>query len=132
MSISATVKDMAWSISDEDWFGDCRSLEELIDYHGIDAFEVGQIVYCGDIAPCRDTGWIDADDLIEMIGERAYDEAGEAAEDFPNVSKEAKQELADFLDRWQRTNCKPTFYSVEKVRTHAITEADLAAKATTP
>jgi hypothetical protein len=42
----------------------------------------------------------DADDVIEQMGERAYEEIGEAAEDFPEATDEAKNELRDLLGAW--------------------------------
>ena len=41
-----------------------------------------------------------ADEIIEMMGERAYDKAGEAADDFPSVTREAREELDRLLREW--------------------------------
>lgn len=68
---------------------------------------------------------IDAGDIIESISDRAWDLVGEIADDFPNVSKEAKQELQNFLDKWLTDNCTPHFYQVTKVEMVILNREDV-------
>ena len=42
----------------------------------------------------------DAEDLIEMMGDRASDEAGDAAEEFPDVGEYARKDFEAVLDAW--------------------------------
>ncbi|OQS36129.1 hypothetical protein B0T45_16690 [Chromobacterium haemolyticum] len=86
--------------------------------------ELGDVVQVGDVQE-HGTDWIDAGDVIEMIADRGADEGGEYADDFPDVSTEARAELAAFLERWQAENCVARFYQVVNVRQHTITESDL-------
>ena len=57
----------------------------------------------------------DVDDIIETMGERAYDEAGEVAEEFPDVSNEAKTELEELLRGWCEKYARPTFWVADGV-----------------
>ena len=110
-----------WS-SDEETFN-YDSLDELIAMD--DDLEAGRTVYYGE-AEAIGTNFVDADDVIEDIANRAYAEGGEHAEDFPDVSAEAKKELDDFLIAWQAKYCVPTFYRIRNVKEYTITEADIA------
>ncbi len=51
-----------------------------------------------------------ADDIIEDIGEYAVDTHGECAEDFPDVSDEAKAELAALLEAWSYKHLRVRFW----------------------
>lgn len=52
----------------------------------------------------------DVDDLLERMGETAYDEAGEVAEDYPDVTNEARIELEGLLRGWVEKHALPTFW----------------------
>lgn len=122
--MSDTAKRQAWG-KDEEWF-DCDSLEELIDnWHGSEEFEPGRIVFFGDVVDVNLKNLCDADDVIEMMGDRAYDECGESADNYPDVTKEARDELDALLLAWMEKHAKPTFYRVVNVRQYTLTAADL-------
>ena len=53
----------------------------------------------------------DADDIIEMMRDRACDDAGEAAEEFPDVGDDATAELDAMLCAWARKRCVVTFWT---------------------
>ena len=88
------MSEIYWSTDDETYNLD--TLEEVIEYLlDDDPYSlVGVKVSYGTAKPFG-TDWIDADFVIDEISERAYDEAGEWAEDFPNIKPEAKKELED-------------------------------------
>lgn len=89
-----------------------ESEEEVVE----EAQEEGYSTYSkGVVKPILPHHLIDANDVIEMIGERAWDIAGEWADDFPDVTKEAKGELEQFLHQWVEKHCTPSFYLVEEV-----------------
>lgn len=115
--------DQCWSVDECDF---CYStLGDLLDSN--DELEVGSVVYVGRPARYAPSTYIgDAEDIIERMGERAYDEHGEFADDFPDVSKEAKDELTAFLIAWADKHCEVRFYSVEDVRPYTITAEDLS------
>ncbi|ARL58122.1 hypothetical protein [Burkholderia pseudomallei] len=120
-SATTDVRRTVWSKNNE--FFSCDALDELLDMH--DELAVGDVVFYGDVAPIPTERLCDADDVIDMIGERAYDEVGEAADGYPDIAPEAKAELETLLSCWIEKHAKPTFYSVVNVREHVITEADV-------
>ncbi len=87
----------------ESWRGCCLTREEAIeeaideyrDEDGYDGFWIhsGHLVSVETVMP-------DVDDLLEGMGERAGDEAGEVAEDYPDVTNEARIELEELIRGW--------------------------------
>lgn len=120
-SSHATEVRTTWS-RDNEYFS-CDALDELLDMH--DDLAVGDVVFVGDVAPIPLKRLCNVGYVIEMIGERAYDEVGEAADSYPNVTPDAKAELEALLTGWIEKHAKPTFYSVINVREHKITAADM-------
>jgi hypothetical protein len=117
-------KRIVWSPNDEDY--NCESLGEVLDYLGGDeVVQPGRTVYFGEAVEGTYSR-VTAADILDMIGDRAYDEGGEHAEDFPNVSDEAKAELELFLIQWQTKHCTPTWWTVPKTEQYVITAEDLA------
>ncbi|RQT08914.1 hypothetical protein [Burkholderia contaminans] len=112
---------VVWSRNNEDFTYD--ELDELLDMH--DDIAVGDVVFIGEVTPIQTKHLCDADDVIEMIGERAYDEVGEYADGYPDVMSEARAELDALLAGWIEKHAKPTFYSVVNVRQYVITAADM-------
>lgn len=49
----------------------------------------------------------DADAVIDMIGQAASDDAGDAAEDFPSIPLEAQKELYEVLTAWSKKHLRP-------------------------
>jgi hypothetical protein len=113
------MSDIVWSRDDE-VFND-ESLRDLIDSND---FDVGDTVYFGTKTD-PSSQWVFADDVIEMIGNYAYDNLGSLAEDYPNVSDDAKKELDALLKQWQEKNCAPDFYAVRDSKKYVLTEKDL-------
>ncbi|MBA4707550.1 hypothetical protein [Aquitalea aquatica] len=111
---------LAWSENGEDFTSE--SLCELIENGEL---QPGQTIYVGEVK-YHSTDWIGADDVIDMIADRGYDEGGEYAECFPDVSEEAQAELEAFLAAWQAKHCAPSFFQVINVKEHVITEEEYA------
>jgi hypothetical protein len=118
----ADATDECWSRDEEQFSYD--TLGELLDNH--DDLDVGDTVYTGVAETPDPAEWVDADDIIEQLACRAGDDCGEFADDYPDVSKEAKLELQRLLESWARKHCTPTWYMVKNVREHEITAEDLA------
>lgn len=55
----------------------------------------------------------DADEIVERISEQAYDVASEAAEEFPQLSDEAKAELDELLEGWAKKHLDVNFWVQE-------------------
>ncbi|WP_244098925.1 hypothetical protein [Burkholderia ambifaria] len=117
---SSTVRTV-WSCNNEDFT--CDELDDLLDMH--DDLTVGDVVFVGDVIPIQTKHLCDADDVIDMLGERAYDQAGEYADGYPDVTPEARAELDSLLATWIEKHAKPTFYLVKNSREYVITAADM-------
>jgi len=122
MSEARLLSGETWSVDDETFR--CESLGELLDDH--DELDVGATVYRGEAIRPDPADYVETKHLIEMIGERAWDDCGEAAEDWPAVEPEAEQELQALIKAWATKHLNPTpFYRVENVVAYTITEADM-------
>jgi hypothetical protein len=118
------MQEQVWSHDGEYFAYD--SLGELLDNYG-DDISYGSSVYVGDkVDAYKDSlHLVDADDVVEMISERTWDNFGECAEDYPNVGKEALEELNNMLKGWIEKHCKPSFYWIKNVREYVVTEEDI-------
>ena len=110
-----------WSDNEEDW--NCCCLSDLLD--GNDELKAGDTVYFGTVVTPPATAFISADDVLEMMGERAYDNFGEHAKDFPCVTAEAKAELEAMLSDWVNRHCHTTFCRITDVTEYVLTEEDI-------
>lgn len=89
--------------------------------------EAGDVTYIGEaVKPCASEFVPDVDWILEDMSERAYDCIGEAAEDWPDVSQDAKDELEAFLNDWAVRNCQVNFYKVVNEREYVLTAEDVA------
>lgn len=109
-----------YSNNDEYWPN--YSLEEVIKNDNLKAEDT---VWTGIAQDFDTSSLIDASDIIDMLSERAYDNLGECAEDFPNVSKEAIKELNDFLKDWIRKHDSTPYYIVKNVEEIILTQEDI-------
>lgn len=105
MSEESNFHEDTWSANDEMF--NCDNLNELLNEN--DNLAAGDIVWKGEKFPVKIAAYVDAGDIIEMLGERAYDDVGEVAEDWPDVSAEARQELDAILGAWVSKHCAATF-----------------------
>ena len=118
-------KRIYWSQNGETFCAE--SLGELIwDYD----IQEGCTVYFGESEPFEASNFASgaADGVIELIGDRALDEAGEFADDYPNVTADARKDLQDFIDQWAEKHCKPDFWIVKNVKEHVVTSDDIKAE----
>jgi uncharacterized protein YfdQ (DUF2303 family) len=119
--------EKCWSLDEEQF--NYESLDELIqgiyDLHG--SVEPGWVVSFGTAHKPDAADFVDADRVIDDMGDAASDVGGEFAEDFPSVSPEARKELNDFLEAWARKHCEVTFFTVDNVQKYTITQADIDA-----
>lgn len=61
---------------------------------------------------------------IEMAQEKACDEGGEVAEDWPDVTDEAEKELDELLKAWARKHAPVNFWVVGKAEEVTAPEAN--------
>ncbi|MGP7732977.1 hypothetical protein [Oceanimonas smirnovii] len=84
------------------------------------------VVYIGKVSrPDNSMFFPDAGDVIEHMAEQADDFAGEYASDYPDVSDEAKAELAErletLLNAWcEKHGVSPAFYQVRDVKERSL------------
>lgn len=112
----------AWSLNGEEYTHD--SLAELITDEEIEA---GATVWRGTARRPDPADYVDAEDVIDAIAERAWQEAGEFAEGYPNVSDEAREQLQAMLESWAREHARPDFFLVEDGKKYTVTAEDVAA-----
>lgn len=123
--------EIVWSIDEESFT--LSSKDEAIDSLFCDNPQdlMGRVIYFGTSHAPDVSSLVDASDIIEMLGERAYDNYGEWAETFPDLSKNdikdkaAIDALNAYLSSWITENCPVTFWSVENVEKYIITQEDV-------
>jgi hypothetical protein len=114
--------ELCWSTNEETF--DCDSLEEVLDSN--DGLEVGSVVYFGEKKNVDASDLFFSDWVIDGMSEQAYEMVGEVAENYPNVSKEAREDLNALVEGWINKHCQPNFWQVLNVKKYEITEEDLA------
>ncbi|HHH9443046.1 TPA: hypothetical protein ACP32N_005034 [Pseudomonas aeruginosa] len=113
--------EVVWSTNDEDWRD--QTLPEVLKANK--HLQVGSIVFRGVKAYPDPASYIpDVDDLLMHMQEEAEgSDCGECADGYPDVSEEAKAELAQLLEplqAWARRHCAPGFYLIENVQQVAL------------
>lgn len=88
---------------------------------------VGNVIYYGVGIRPEPIKLCDAVDIIDTLGNRAYDWGGEYADDFPNVSKEATDELNELLKGWYNKHLSVNFWKIDTktIKEYIITEEDV-------
>lgn len=114
-------KRMCWSSDEENFRYD--TLSELLDSN--DELVAGSVVYVGEAVVPRLSQLCDADDVMEIMRDRADEIAGEYADGYPDVTSEAERELNDLLQSWMAKHCQPHFYTVKDIKPYVLTEEDV-------
>jgi hypothetical protein len=114
-------KKECWSRDEENF--NYLSLNDLLDTY--DELKPGDVVFVGDAKIPKVGRLCDADDVCDMIADRAYDIGGDYAEDCADVSPDGKAELNALLDAWIKKHCNLNFWEVVNVRQYEITADDL-------
>lgn len=109
----------------ETWTNDTfDTVEECLNEAQRDTYYEGQIIYIGEVIPYKFV--VDADDVLERLGEQAFNEIGEVAYDWPFYKHdESLAELSDALTKcvtdWlKKRNDLPSFYRVDHITTVGI------------
>ena len=84
--------------------------------------EPGLTIYQGDKVQHVASEFFCIDSLCEDMQERAYDEGGECADDFPDLSKAQTAELETLVKTWLDANVKVRFWTVENAVAITVTE----------
>lgn len=113
---------VCWSHDDEQF--NCDSLQQLLTEN--EDLKPGTTVWKAEKHVIDPTCYVDAGDVIDMLGERAYDDGGDATDHWPDVPNQARQELDALLSAWIDKHCSPApFFHVMNAQPYIITEADL-------
>ena len=122
---SATTAELVYSLDGENYrFDDLTELlAELED--GGDLGE-GKTIHAGTAIRHKASEFFYVDSLVDDMQNRAYDEAGEWAEDFPDISKEQSKELGDLIGAWLDKNVNVNFWTVGDAKEIQITAAMIA------
>lgn len=115
------AKKECWSWDEENF--NYLSLQDLLDTR--DELKPGDVVFVGEAKPPKLARLCDAEDVIDTIHDRAYDIAGDYAEDCAAVSDDAKAELNALLEGWIKRHCNLNFWEVVNIRQYVITADDL-------
>jgi transcriptional regulator with XRE-family HTH domain len=118
----------AYSLDGEYWVIDWGELLDLLmgklrskniqDLIGAEYFE-------GDQVPVNTSEMVDVDPLIDSINENAMDEVGEYAEDYPNLTKDDREELNDLIVSFLDKKHPVRFFNVIEFCNKKITLEDL-------
>jgi hypothetical protein len=127
------IKGYAFCIDEEAWHieetasTEHDTIQLAIEYASEDGepLGVGQGIMIGLASDLSPSSLISSADIIDTMNERAYDECGEWAEDYPNLSKEEKSELDNLLWSFFEKHDPRNFWTVEKPIKHTITQAEL-------
>lgn len=90
-------------------------------------FEVGDMIYEAEAKKPSLLNLVNANDIYDLILDRAYDIGGEYSEDWGYDlmhNKELKKKLEQSLKRWAKNLPEMNFYSVGKSSEYVLTEED--------
>lgn len=118
-------KKECWSRDEENF--NYSNLGELLETY--DELKPGDVVFVGDAKQPKVGRLCDAEDVCDMIADRAYDIGGDYAEDCADVGLDAKAELNALLEGWIKKHCNLNFWEVVNVRRYELTADDFPQEA---
>lgn len=122
---SSEQPQLVWSLDGQNYaYSELCEALDMLEANG--DLGVGAVLHVGEVKRYDPTKWCDADDVIEMLGDRAYEQGHEFAEDYPTPTKEAVAELDALLSAWINKHCTPDFYGIKNAKEYVVTEADVA------
>ena len=126
---AAVTTKYSWSVDEEVFRDQVSSVEEAVsaavEECGED-LQPGRVVYVGEVIPVGAGQLINADDVIDTMRDRAYDDVGESSEDYlGSVTQAQKDELHALIVAWADRVEEPGFWRVGKVVKHIVTAENL-------
>lgn len=111
--------------TDDEWQA-CiyEDLQELIEDR---EREAGDVVYMGTKQPMQATMFTTllSETVIENMQVQAEDDLNDAADGYPDTTKEQNSVLQALIDAWAANYCTPDFYIIANVSDYTITERDV-------
>jgi hypothetical protein len=86
---------------------------------------IGKEYFEGDPVRPKVRDLVDADGIIDYISENAYENYGEFAEDWPDLTTEEKEQFEDLIVKFLEEKAPPSFYRIENSVAKKITAEDL-------
>jgi hypothetical protein len=123
MNMQQTVPaepDQCWSTDEENF--QAGTLANFLENN--DHLVAGTTVWHGLVERPNNTHLCDANDVLELMADRAGDIAGEHADGYPGVSEEARIELDQLLSDWIDKHARPEFFTVSGITPYTLTETD--------
>ncbi|MNX74672.1 hypothetical protein D3C86_1061180 [compost metagenome] len=116
---------LCYSLNEEDYtYDDLHEVLAALDDQG--ALVEGAVFYEGDANHPTPSSFFHIDHLFDEMGERAGDECGEWADDFPNVGTRERQELEAIINAWIDANVTVSFWTVTSSRKVEVTAEMIA------
>lgn len=93
----------------------------------------GTVIYEGDQVQRTASHFLNsiADTIQEHLADQAYDEAGEFAEDWPDIPLDKRLELNELIGKWLDANVPVHFWTVRNVHQIELTDEWIAENAAT-
>jgi hypothetical protein len=79
----------------------------------------------GEVVPITTRSLVHNISIISALNERAWEEGGEYADDWPDLSEEEETELEDLIVGYLEKKHAPTFYVVTNIIKKTITADDI-------
>ena len=115
--------DQVFSINGEEFGAD--DFGEILERLEEDGNVLGATYYTGTKLQRKASAYFLLDDVLEAMGDRAWDECGEYAQGFPDIGKEKLNELEKLVSDWLDANVEVNFYTVTNVQERKVTAADI-------
>ncbi len=110
----------SYSVDDEQYVGQYSTREKALEGALDDEGGYGTTIFTAENVPHTFMDFVFLDTLFGDIHERAVDECGDVADDFPGVSKDAEKELENLIEQWaSRHNIAVDFWSVKNIQKHS-------------
>lgn len=126
-AIEASPAEKCYSLNGEDYnYTDLGEALTTLGDDSVNGLQVDMTYYAGDSRKRAPSFYFSMDSLLENMGEAANDEAGEYADDFPDMSKEKQAELQSIISNWLDRNVEVSFFTVKNPTTVKVTAQDVA------
>lgn len=110
------------STNEESFFGEYESQEDALrEAINQERVEAGQKLWIGQTAERKASNYVGLDSLVEGMAERAYEEVGEAAEGWPDLSPEDQEKLEKLIGDFLNEHSPVSFFAVEDVEKIEVT-----------
>lgn len=116
--------EIYWSIDNSNF--SYYDIDDLLNSN--DHLIPGDVIFFGYKSNTYPSQFFDVHNLIEDMGNSAYDEFDELADDFPNMSKEKIKELNSLISNWLDHNVHINFFKIVNSEKYIITEQDVSNK----